>query len=377
MSLQSKIDPRLWKAIEKSFEDSDYSGAILDSFYFLSDLIRAKSGFESDGAALIGAAFGGQNPLVKINSCKTESEISEQKGIEQLLRGLYLAIRNPRSHEKRTDSIATADHIITFVSYLVGLIDNSKSPFDVEQILRKVFDKHFVSTTQYADALATTIPLGKRDEVLSRLFHRRSEGRIKNVALFTHAILNLLPEGSRLSFWATASSALEEASTDGDFRTAVYIASKHWEKLSDIARLRTENRLIGSIREGAYSPDTNEVSGGNLGTWASGVTSRFLMKDELKAALVERIEEGGPSGISFVLNYFASELFNPKVPPDWPLAYAISVRLDADDKAIFQALWFVSTKDCHEGWASELGASLDSYRKRNTYSTMTDDDIPF
>src|SRR6266403_1765987 len=100
MDLESRIDKRLWNAIESSYQDRNYTTAILDSIHFVSQLIRDKSGLESDGQPLAGDAFGGPNPRLKVNSLQTESDRNVQKGVEALLRGLYQAIRNPRSHRQ-------------------------------------------------------------------------------------------------------------------------------------------------------------------------------------------------------------------------------------------------------------------------------------
>ena len=377
MGLQGQIDARLWSSVQKSFEEGDFTGSVQDGFYFLSDLIRNKSGCESDGVALIGAAFGGANPVVKINALQTESEQSEQRGLEQLLRGLYIAIRNPRSHEKRVDSAENAEAIITFISFLIGMIDKSRSPLDAEQIIRKVFDKHFVPSSQYADALASKIPLGRRYDVATQIFQRRTEGKTENVALFSKALLATLSEEGRASYWEMVSTALEEASTDAEFRTAVQISSAEWTKLSEIARLRTEHRLIASIKEGEYDSDADSCPKGALGTWAYGLTPRFTMKSELGEALIDRISSGGQMGVAYVLKYFSSELLVPKMPPGWRLAYAIRARLDADDEKMSGALWFVGTSSCHLKWNEELKESLDKYKQRNPERGITDDDIPF
>src|ERR1017187_9139148 len=112
MNLQTSISARLWAAVQTTYEAGNYTGAILDSIYFLSDLIRNKSGLDSDGNALVGAAFGGANPIIKVNPLQTDTDRDEQRGIEQLLRGVYTAIRNPRSHDKRSDSAEQADVIV-------------------------------------------------------------------------------------------------------------------------------------------------------------------------------------------------------------------------------------------------------------------------
>src|ERR1035438_10349919 len=103
MNLEPRIDRRLWSAVETAYQSGNYTGAILDSIHFLGELIREKTGIEGDGLSLIGQALGGQNPKLKVTKLQTESDKNVQKGAEQLLRGLYQGIRNPRSHEKYVD----------------------------------------------------------------------------------------------------------------------------------------------------------------------------------------------------------------------------------------------------------------------------------
>lgn len=103
MNLKTQIKDELWLAISNSYEAENYRNAILDAMQYLSDLLREKSGLDSDGAKLVGDALGTSNPKIKINKYQTQSEIDEHKGILQILTGLYMGIRNPRSHEKTTD----------------------------------------------------------------------------------------------------------------------------------------------------------------------------------------------------------------------------------------------------------------------------------
>jgi uncharacterized protein (TIGR02391 family) len=377
MSLQGQIDTRLWTAVQKSYEDGDYSGSILDSFYFLSDLIRNKSGCESDGHALVGAAFGGANPIIKINSFRTESELSEQRGMEQLLRGLYWAIRNPRSHEKRTDSVEAADAVITFISFLIGIIDKSRSPFDTEQIIRKIFDKHFVQTIQYADALVSKIPLGKRYDVACQIFQRRTEGKTENIVLFTRSLLATISEDAKTSYWEMVSASLEEATSDAEFRSAVQIANKDWTNLTQIARLRTENRLISSIKEGEYDSEAKNCIKGGLGTWANGLEDHFSMKEEFTNALIDRMSSDNQAAVNYVLTYFITALLDPKTPPSWRLSHVLKSRLFVDDKEVYGALWFVGKSTCHQKWKDELKQAIDEFEQRNPDEVITDDEFPF
>jgi uncharacterized protein (TIGR02391 family) len=104
MNLETRLESRLWDAVQASVEARNYKSAILDAIHFLTDTIRERSGLEGDGVALVGAAFGGASPKLKVNRLQTESELNVQKGVESLLRGLYQAVRNPRAHEGVADS---------------------------------------------------------------------------------------------------------------------------------------------------------------------------------------------------------------------------------------------------------------------------------
>ena len=128
INLEPVLSRPLWAAIERSYQSGQFTAAILDAIHYLGELIREKSGIEGDGAQLIGQAFGGDNPPIKVNKLQTESERNVQKGLEQLLRGLYQAVRNPRSHEKYNDSSDDAEGILLFVNYLIKIISQSKSP---------------------------------------------------------------------------------------------------------------------------------------------------------------------------------------------------------------------------------------------------------
>jgi uncharacterized protein (TIGR02391 family) len=150
MNLQTKLDPRLWDAIRATYENRNFTGAILDAMYFLSDLVRERTGLESDGVALVGQAFGGNSPKLKVSPLQTESDWNVQRGVEQLLRGMYQTVRNPRSHGKIEDNEDDSQAIILFVNYLVKLIGQSKSPFSKTEFVSRVFDPNFVASERHS-----------------------------------------------------------------------------------------------------------------------------------------------------------------------------------------------------------------------------------
>lgn len=100
MNIETEISESLWRAIESSYSSQNYSSSILDAVFYLCNIIRERTGLESDGVALAGSAFGGKNPKLKVNKLQTNSDRNEQKGIEQLLRGIFQGIRNPEKSRK-------------------------------------------------------------------------------------------------------------------------------------------------------------------------------------------------------------------------------------------------------------------------------------
>ena len=130
MTVKNEVDIELWEVIQKNYDTENYTGAILDAIFKLTDTIRNKRGLEGDGASLIGQAFGGDDPRIKLNKLQTDSEKDIQKGIQDILRGIYTGIRNPRSHDSMADDKQSTDAIIIFINYLLRLIDQSKLRFN-------------------------------------------------------------------------------------------------------------------------------------------------------------------------------------------------------------------------------------------------------
>lgn len=90
LDLKKEILPLLYQHISIHYENGLYSDAILDAVKVLTDLVRTKSKVDGNGASMVGQAFGGSTPPLKLNRMQKISEIDEQRGFEQLLRGLYV-----------------------------------------------------------------------------------------------------------------------------------------------------------------------------------------------------------------------------------------------------------------------------------------------
>jgi uncharacterized protein (TIGR02391 family) len=143
VNLETILPQDIREAIRINYEKRDFTSAILDCCYFISELLRRKSGVDGDGVPLVGQVLGGPNPKIRIAKDQSETEQNIQKGIESILRGFYQAIRNPRSHKKINDSADDAICILMFFGYIVKQIEQAKAPASKEALVSRILDKDF------------------------------------------------------------------------------------------------------------------------------------------------------------------------------------------------------------------------------------------
>ena len=308
MNLQTLVRQELWLAVSNTYQAENYSHAILDAMHHLSNVLRDKTGVDGDGASLVGQALGGDSPRLRVNKLQTVTERDVQKGIEHILRGLYWAIRNPRSHEQVEDTKDTADAIIYFVNHLLGILAQSEEPFTLPRFLESVFDPDFVSSSRYAELLVDEIPLNKRIDTLIEVFLRRSEGDGSKLVYVVQAILAKLSEEQVNQFLAVVSEELKIARDEKTVRSSLQLLPPRlWPSLSEAARLRIENKLLRSIQEGEAYANSDRTKGA-LGTWARDFLPYFSNRDEIARILVNKLEDDNADDRRYVLRFFMGVL---------------------------------------------------------------------
>lgn len=378
MNLKSLIRHELWLAISNTYESENYSHAILDAMHYLSEVIREKFGVDGDGHGLVGAAFGGQSPVLRVNKLQTETERNIQKGLEQILRGMYQAIRNPRSHEQIEDTKNTADSVIFFTNYLLSIIDQSQEPFTISSFVARVFDKHFVKSSKYASLLVSEIPQGKYLDVLVEIYRRKREGEGDNIAYVVKEILKGTPEEQISDFLVVVSEELKVTQDNTDLRlTLQMLPPAFWKNLNMASRMRAENILLKSIEEGKANSQGKTINGaGALGTWASEFIQYFELKYQVGSTIVHKLNENFDERV-YVFKFFLRQL---------PLIYDGSYLKESCIKAMCNAIKEESSDGTFESdleqmlkgnffsfpedWRNLILAELPSLQ-------IEEDDIPF
>lgn len=332
MNLRTHIRAELWLAISNTYEAENYSHAILDAMHHLSNVLRERSGVDGDGVSLVGQALGGSSPRLRVNKLQTETERNVQKGLEQILRGLYQAIRNPRSHEQIEDTKDTADAIIYFINYLLEILHESEKPFTIPKFLSRVLDPDFVELDQYAELLAVEIPLNKRTDTLIEIYRMKRAGDGKKLEYMVRAILQQLSDDQITDFLAVVSDELKTTLDSADIRLTLQILPPDlWPRIDEVARLRVENKLIESIREGQMDLELGGLDRdgrGSLGTWARDFLEYFTLKTVVRMVLLNKLSDERSWVRSYVARYFMSVL--PRVfDTDWGRDLCIKAIFDA------------------------------------------------
>lgn len=367
MTIKNEIDVELWEVIQKNYDAENYTGAILDAVFKLTDTIRNKTGLEGDGSSLIGQAFGGEDPRIKLNKLQTDSEKDIQKGIQDILRGIYTGIRNPRSHDSMSDDKSSTDAIIVFINYLLRLIDQSKLRFSEEDFLDRIFDHYYVKNKEYSDLLVQDIPKRQHANIAIQTILRRNEGDIYALGFFLEALFSQLESADLSRVYKVISDELKITTDYSDIRYLVHICpSKYWNKIDTAVRIRTETILYEDFSNGTYN-ETTERCGqhGSLATW---ITTEHLIRfgqlEKWTRQAVAMIQSDDNEIVAYVKEFFWEKICDiNRTNIAWSLKYYFQNGLKHNDQEIIDQLKdIIEWEEDHPWWdvfAEELKDHLD------------------
>ncbi len=100
---QRKVHTRIIEHCRAEVLADNYFHAVLEAMKSITTRIRMLSNLDGDGAGLVMRSFGGETPMLTINTFDTESKRGEQRGFVSLLTGLYGMVRNPLAHEAKIE----------------------------------------------------------------------------------------------------------------------------------------------------------------------------------------------------------------------------------------------------------------------------------
>lgn len=388
MNLQGEIRPELWDAIAQQYQSQNYSNAILYAFHHLRDTLRDTANADGDGAALVGQALGGNPPRLRINKFETESQKDEQKGVEQILRGMYQGIRNPRTHDKVEDKKETADAIILFLNYTIGIIQKARGPFALDEWIERVFDPDFVGSERYANLLVAEVPPKRCVEALLTLYRKKLEGDGDKLQLVFSKLVERMGDSKYDELLSIVSDEMRITQDEATIRrTLQVLPPKLWPRIDEVARLRIENKLIRSVESGKVNSSTRRTTSGALGTWTRDFVRYFSLRDEfyqvLRKKLVSTEEEQSYVALFFwyVLPHTFDEPVNDWVRNIWVRVICKAVS-DPYGSNILKEKLTDSISRFPDNWRTRILDGLKPLEESNpeyyaSLAGLSEDDIPF
>jgi uncharacterized protein (TIGR02391 family) len=116
-----RVHPRILGGCSSEIRDDNYFHTVLEAAKSLAEEIRRRSGLTDDGVTLIDRAFEkGKTPypVLAFNKLQTETEWSEQRGLANLLRGVFGAMRNPTAHEPKVTWVLSEHDALDMLSLM-------------------------------------------------------------------------------------------------------------------------------------------------------------------------------------------------------------------------------------------------------------------
>ena len=123
------VHPDIIKFCKSELLQDNYFHAVFEATKSVADKIRQMTGLTGDGAELIDITFGTNNPILRINELKSETEINEQKGFANLLKGFFGMFRNTTAHAPKIKWVVVekdALDMMSMASLMHRKLDNAK-----------------------------------------------------------------------------------------------------------------------------------------------------------------------------------------------------------------------------------------------------------
>jgi uncharacterized protein (TIGR02391 family) len=123
-----RVHPDVLRFCRAELVQENYFHAVFEATKSVAQKIRDKTSLTGDGADIVDAAFGIKAPLLAINTLRTETEQSEQKGFATLLKGIFGTFRNVTAHAPKVEwpmGEQDALDLMTMASYAHRKLDGA------------------------------------------------------------------------------------------------------------------------------------------------------------------------------------------------------------------------------------------------------------
>jgi hypothetical protein len=144
-----------------------------------------------------------------------------------------------------------------------------------------------------------------------------------------------------------------------------------WENISEVARLRIENKIIRAISDGRYDRKSKHCLGGGLATWARNCFPLFLLKTRLLATLRGKFDSNNSQERDYALEYFVDILSKFQRNEVRAIESVFIRHLKEGIEVFHAAVIFSEWSD----WSDQMNMAFKQFSANSDPSF--DDEIPF
>jgi len=171
------------------------------------------------------------------------------------------------------------------------------------------------------------------------------------------------------------SEELKNTQNDTSVRFIIQVIPQScWRNFEESARLRTENKLIKSIKNGRYIDMEEKCISGGFGAWALKIINDFILKDELVDVLLTKLESTDSLEQDYVFRFFFSHFHKFPNSPTPRMIEIISKGLKEGDKRFYDLVEPLIAQS--QSWAATFSELYEDFVEREPTPTV-EDDIPF
>jgi hypothetical protein len=278
--------------------------------------------------------------------------------------------------EARTYLTYSVVHFLGYIIYLLRLIGHARTAFSIDECVGAIVEENFVPNDRYAALIVEKIPTRQRLQVALTVYQRKGEGDGTKLRYFFDALIPALTEEETPELFDAISEDLRESSDGETLRLVLQLLKPdYWPRLDEVARLRTENRLIRDLKEGRYVRKTEKCLAGAHATWSRGFWPHFTLKNEALGTLMTKLVSSSVESQDYILTFFFGYLDRLADKPPIDLEGILIESLEAGDIRFKRAmdssrLWG------NKLWDEDVRKAKESFQPAEP-TPEEDDDVPF
>jgi hypothetical protein len=175
----------------------------------------------------------------------------------------------------------------------------------------RVFDSSFVTTERYSALLIEEIPVKQRLNTFLEVFAKRETGDCGKLRWFLLPLFAGLLTEEQDQVLDLVSEEFKVTDSEVSIRKAIRVLPpEFWARISEVARLRIENKFISSAKEGKYLVAMEKCKGGAFATWSNRLFPHFSSKDQMASVLTGKLFSQDKHEQDYIFQFFLVELEN-------------------------------------------------------------------